>query len=93
MSLKDEMHGRIVANLGRVEEWFEQQSSGLALPVYSSYDIRDACYKAAIVDANIFPAGFNNICEIDRENAPQLMKAYLDRSTHRMPIIGRTSVR
>ncbi len=32
-------------------------------PLYSSVDIRDAGFKMAVVDANLFPAGFNNLCE------------------------------
>ena len=30
-------------------------------PLYTSVDIRDAGYKMAVVDTNIFPAGFNNL--------------------------------
>ncbi len=32
-------------------------------PFYSSVDIRDAGFKMAVVDTNLFPAGFNNLCE------------------------------
>lgn len=77
-TLQDQLHQRIVERLKNVETWFEEKSQGLHFPVYSSYDIRDATYKAAIVDANIYPGGFNNICDIDQENAPELMRSYLD---------------
>jgi glutamate--cysteine ligase len=33
----------------------------------------------APVDANIFPAGFNNICPVDQENAPNLIKTFLQK--------------
>jgi len=39
--------------------------------------VRDAGFKLGIVDANIFPAGFNNICSTDLEEGPELFKNYL----------------
>ncbi len=38
-------------------------------PIYSSVDIRDAGFKIAVVDTNLFPAGFNNLCEHGIEDA------------------------
>jgi glutamate--cysteine ligase len=32
------------------------------LPLYTSVDIRESHYKTAVIDANLFPAGFNNLC-------------------------------
>lgn len=32
------------------------------------------------MDANLFPAGFNNICDVDREEAPQVLKGFLERN-------------
>ena len=48
------------------------------IPFYSSFDIRDSNFKVACVDANIFPAGFNNICEEDQKRASSLIEKYLD---------------
>ena len=44
------------------------------LPIYSSVDIRDAGFKAAVVDTNIFPAGFNNLCPHGQEDGVELIK-------------------
>ena len=33
----------------------------IPLPIYGSFDIRDAGWKAVVVDSNAFPAGFNNL--------------------------------
>lgn len=41
-------------------------------------DIRDAEVKLASVDANIFPGGFNNICDVDQETTKDLIKNYLN---------------
>ncbi len=46
-----------------VNQWLENKAEGLDIPFYSSADIRDSGYKAACVDLNLFPAGFNNLCE------------------------------
>jgi glutamate--cysteine ligase len=35
------------------------------MPVYGSVDIRDAHWKVAVVDANQYPAGFNNLMDGD----------------------------
>ena len=75
----EHLHGQIVANLSKVREWFRTKRATVDIPFYSSYDIRDSGYKVANVDANIYPAGFNNICPTDRENAPPLVRYYLDR--------------
>lgn len=74
--IKSDIHFRIVKNLIRIEKWFSDKSKGLFFPFYSSFDIRDSGKKIAPVDANIFPAGFNNICPIDQEASVDLIRAY-----------------
>jgi glutamate--cysteine ligase len=44
-----------------VEGWFRQQWVSTPPPIYASVDIRNACYKVAPIDTNLFPAGFNNL--------------------------------
>jgi len=44
-----------------IEPWFEKQWSLTAAPVYGSVDLRNAGFKLAPVDMNLFPAGFNNL--------------------------------
>ena len=43
-------------------------------PFYTSVDIRDAGFKIAVVDTNLFPAGFNNLCEHGLADAVNLAK-------------------
>ena len=74
------LHKKIVDNCEQVQNWFKAKSSGLSFPIYSSFDIRDSRQKLAPVDANLFPAGFNNICPVDRESAEEIIKEYLDRN-------------
>ena len=77
--IRDIIHKKILAQKPKIKQWFEEQSQGLVFPFYASLDLRDSGAKAAPVDANLFPAGFNNICGIDQENIPSIAKNYLTR--------------
>lgn len=44
----------------QIEAWFQTKTQS-PLPLYSSIDIRNAGFKIAPVDTNLFPAGFNNL--------------------------------
>ena len=78
--IKDLLHQKIISNKDQLMDWFTQKQKGLFFPFYSSFDIRDSGYKIAPVDANIFPAGFNNICEIDQANIPSYAQKYIQKS-------------
>ncbi len=71
------IHSQICKNYSAIETWFQNVTKKLAYPIYSSYDIRDSGYKVTNVDANIYPAGFNNICPTDKETAVELFKKYI----------------
>ena len=44
-----------------VEHWFRGQWQEHTPPFYSSVDLRNAGFKLAPVDTNLFPGGFNNL--------------------------------
>jgi len=44
-----------------IEEWFDAQWLQTTPPVYGSVDLRNAGFKLAPIDMNLFPAGFNNL--------------------------------
>lgn len=71
------IHDQICKNYLPIEKWFRGTTCRLSYPIYSSYDIRDSGYKVTNVDANIYPAGFNNICPTDKEAAVDLFKKYI----------------
>ncbi len=52
---------KIAAKRSELEHWFAAKRRELEMPVYGSVDIRDAHWKVAVVDANQYPAGFNNL--------------------------------
>ncbi len=75
--IQDQIHRAIVRKMADVESWFQEMKQGLEFPFYSSFDLRDSSFKVAPVDANAFPAGFNNICQVDKDSAVDLAKSYL----------------
>ena len=80
LSFRNAIHQKIIKNLKEVEQWFFEKTKDKTFPFYSSFDIRDSNLKVSCVDANIFPAGFNNICEEDQKRASSLIKAYLKKN-------------
>lgn len=75
--IRSYLHDQICQHYATVDQWFRSKTSQLAYPIYSSYDIRDSGYKVTNVDANIYPAGFNNICPTDKETSVELFKKYI----------------
>ncbi|MFN7834708.1 MAG: glutamate--cysteine ligase [Burkholderiaceae bacterium] len=45
----------------KIERWFRLQWQDHTPPFYSSVDLRNANFKLAPVDTNLFPGGFNNL--------------------------------
>ncbi|MGE4130108.1 MAG: glutamate--cysteine ligase [Bdellovibrionales bacterium] len=75
---REMLHQALVAKNEPLCEWFREQLRDLSFPIYTSFDVRDAGFKIGPVDANIFPAGFNNICPTDKESAPDVAREFLD---------------
>ena len=75
---QEEFHKTIISKLDQIGPWFEKRRAGLFLPFYASFDMRDSGFKISNVDANIFPAGFNNICQVDKDNAVDLARSYIN---------------
>lgn len=51
----------ILNRIAAIETWFRQQWKKTPPPITSSVDLRQAGFKLAPVDTNLFPAGFNNL--------------------------------
>ncbi|MBP9854658.1 MAG: glutamate--cysteine ligase [Candidatus Omnitrophica bacterium] len=65
---------RIKSTPEKIHQWLAAYEGSKELPIYSSVDIREAGFKMAVVDTNIFPAGFNNLCEHGLEDAVKCLK-------------------
>lgn len=62
-----------------IEAWFRQQWADVPPPFYASVDLRNAGYKLAPVDTNLFPAGFNNLNPDFHALAVQAVQLALER--------------
>jgi glutamate--cysteine ligase len=58
-----DLEQRILDALPTIERWFRLQWLDHAPPFYGSVDLRNAGYKLAPVDMNLFPGGFNNLSD------------------------------
>ncbi len=68
---------------GDIATWFDKAYLNQRTPIYSSVDIRDAGFKIAPVDTNLFPAGFNNLNEAAQEKAVTEMTHNFERYARR----------
>ena len=56
-----DIESHIIDRQHTIESWFRNQWRQNTVPFYASVDLRNAGYKIAPVDTNLFPAGFNNL--------------------------------
>jgi len=52
---------KLLDAMPQIEHWFRSQWLEYAAPFYASVDLRNAGFKLAPVDTNLFPGGFNNL--------------------------------
>ncbi len=52
---------RILERMPEIERWLRTKWQEHEVPFYSSVDLRNAGFKLAPVDTNLFPGGFNNL--------------------------------
>ena len=63
----------------QIIQWFADKRAQIPLPIYGSVDIRDADWKVAVVDANHFPAGFNNVSPEEEPRLTQLLRDHINK--------------
>jgi glutamate--cysteine ligase len=57
----NELEQRILESMPAIERWFRLEWMEHTPPFYCSVDVRNAGFKLAPVDTNLFPGGFNNL--------------------------------
>jgi len=57
----NELEARIIDSMPAIERWFRLEWMEHTPPFYTSVDLRNAGFKLAPVDTNLFPGGFNNL--------------------------------
>jgi len=74
---------RIRSKKNEIRDWLRSYEKSNDLPLYSSVDIRNAGFKMGVVDTNLFPAGFNNLCEHGVQSSIKYIRnAILKRAAH-----------
>lgn len=59
----NELEQRILDSMPAIERWFRLEWMEHTPPFYSSVDVRNAGFKLAPVDTNLFPAAWNNLTQ------------------------------
>jgi glutamate--cysteine ligase len=57
----NELEARMLESMPAIERWFRLEWMEHTPPFYCSVDLRNAGFKLAPVDTNLFPAGWNNL--------------------------------
>ena len=57
----NELEARILESMPAIERWFRLEWMEHTPPFYTSVDLRNAGFKLAPVDTNLFPATFNHL--------------------------------
>ncbi|HEY1394259.1 MAG TPA: glutamate--cysteine ligase, partial [Methylibium sp.] len=57
----NELEQRIIESMPAIERWFRLEWMEHTPPFYTSVDVRNAGFKLAPVDTNLYPGGFNNL--------------------------------
>jgi glutamate--cysteine ligase len=77
--LKTKIANQVFEHCKIIDQWFEEKFKAIQPPFYSSVDIRDSGEKVAPVDCNLYPGGFNNICDVDFEHASTLIQRQIQK--------------
>ncbi|MFM2056452.1 MAG: hypothetical protein RLY71_837 [Pseudomonadota bacterium] len=59
----NELEQRILESMPAIERWFRLEWMEHTPPFYTSVDVRNAGFKLAPVDTNLFPGGWNNLTQ------------------------------
>ncbi|HCU23741.1 MAG TPA: glutamate--cysteine ligase [Deltaproteobacteria bacterium] len=63
----------------KIEAFFAEKTRDLTPPLYLSCDIRNSGRKIGVVDTNLFPAGFNNLCNSYSRATSQALRRYFQK--------------
>ncbi len=75
-----EFEQRVLDAMPAIEHWFRHQWHEHTPPFYASVDLRNAGFKLAPVDTNLFPGGFNNLADEALPSAVQAAQFAIERT-------------
>ena len=74
-----QIESHLLDHQAEIEYWFRSQWKRTPAPFYASVDLRNAGFKLAPVDTNLFPAGFNNLNEAFHPLCVQAVQSAIER--------------
>lgn len=74
----EQIHSLLQQRERDVDAWFESKWQGVRPLPYFSCDVRHASFKIGVVDTNLFPAGFNNLCNAFTKDTAKAFDAYFN---------------
>ncbi len=75
----EKLEQHILDHQADIEFWLRRQFKQSPAPFYCSVDLRNAGFKLAPVDTNLFPAGFNNLSQSMIPYAVHALQSSIDR--------------
>ena len=75
----NELEQRVLDSTPAIERWFRLEWMEHTPPFYSSVDIRNAGFKLAPVDTNLYPGGWNNLTQEMLPLAVQAAQAAIEK--------------
>jgi glutamate--cysteine ligase len=75
----NELEQRVLDSMPAIERWFRLEWMEHTPPFYSSVDIRNAGFKLAPVDTNLYPGGWNNLTDDMLPLAVQAAQAAIEK--------------
>jgi glutamate--cysteine ligase len=75
----NELEQRVLDSTPAIERWFRLEWMEHTPPFYSAVDIRNAGFKLAPVDTNLFPGGWNNLTQQMLPLAVQAAQAAIEK--------------
>ena len=75
-----DLERRLLDASAEIERWFRLQWQDHTPPFYGSVDLRNAGFKLAPVDTNLYPGGFNNLSDDALPLAVQAAMAAIERA-------------
>ena len=88
ISNKGQLEKFVCDNWDKINTYISEIQVGLPIPFYSSVDIREGREKHAPVDHNMYPAGFNNLCNVDILDATNLVHETLKKINPESRTVG-----
>ena len=74
----DQLKKVICSEFDTIQTWLENNKKNAHPIIYSSIDIRESRFKAASIDTNLFPAGFNNLNPESKKQMVVAFKAFFE---------------